>query len=212
VKKMVKKESGEVMIESTIVIVITLLMLVWILGVGFIYYQKYVVRIATNDLAKKVAVTYDSPDSDIVMGYVSANDVSGKRIYFTSNVTDENEERADSYMNYMMNKANLFGTVKEVNVDVEHIDDATSRSHVKITTECTFDTPFGMFLELFGMPGTTTYRVSAYADSTDIQGHVSTVITTKAFASGAIVKTPGCVKSTIDAINAFIEAKEQLSN
>ena len=41
-------------------------MLVWILGVGFIYYQKYVVRIATNDLAKKVAVTYDSPDSDIV--------------------------------------------------------------------------------------------------------------------------------------------------
>lgn len=210
-KKLMKKESGEVMIESTIVIVITLLMLVWILGVGFIYYQKYVVCIATNELAKKVAVTYDSPDSDIIMGYVSANDVSGKRIYFTSDVTQENEERADSYMKYMMDKANLFGTVKDVDVAVEHIDDATSRSHVKVTTECTFDTPFGIFLEFFGMSGTTTYRVSSYADSTDVQGHLSTIITTKAFASGAIVETPGCVKSTIDAINAFIEAKEQLS-
>ncbi len=206
------RESGEVMIESTVVIVITLLMLVWILAIGFIYYQKYVVSIATNELAKKVAVTYDSPNSDIIMGYVSAKDVAGKRIYFKGDVTDENKDRADSYMNYMMNKANLFGTVKDVKVEIEYTGDATGRSHVKVTTECTFNTPFGLFLEGFGMSGTTTYRVSAYADSTDVQGHLSTILTMDAFASGAIVKTPGCIKSTLDAINAFIEAKDQLSN
>ena len=35
-----KNEKGEIMLEGMIVIIITLFILIWILAVGFIYYQK----------------------------------------------------------------------------------------------------------------------------------------------------------------------------
>ena len=35
-----KNEMGEIMLEGMIVIIITLFILIWILAVGFIYYQK----------------------------------------------------------------------------------------------------------------------------------------------------------------------------
>lgn len=37
-----KNEKGEIMLEGMIVIIITLFILIWILAVGFIYYQRYI--------------------------------------------------------------------------------------------------------------------------------------------------------------------------
>ena len=41
-------ESGEVMLEGMIVTVITVFILIWLLGLGFLYYQRYVTTIVTN--------------------------------------------------------------------------------------------------------------------------------------------------------------------
>nr|WP_304007588.1 hypothetical protein [Ruminococcus bromii] len=38
-------ERGEIMIEGMIVMVITMFILIWILGLGFLYYQRYVTTI-----------------------------------------------------------------------------------------------------------------------------------------------------------------------
>ena len=51
-------EQGEIMIEGMIVMVITMFILIWILGLGFLYYQRYVTTIVTNDAAVKIASTY----------------------------------------------------------------------------------------------------------------------------------------------------------
>ena len=40
--KIKRKEDGEIMLEGMIVIIITLFILIWILAVGFIYYQRYI--------------------------------------------------------------------------------------------------------------------------------------------------------------------------
>lgn len=209
--KHIKRESGEVMIESTIVMVITLLMLVWILGVGFLYYQKYVVRIATNDVANKIAASYDAPSSDIIMGYISAGDLDKKTIYDSDEMAEMNRLRTESYVNYIMKKANLYGTVKDVKVSLEHSKDALGRSHIKVTTECTFDTPFGEGLELFGMTGTQIYIVTAYADSTSLTDYISVVSVADSLTNGSVVKIPGFVDSTIKMINSFMKMCEQFS-
>lgn len=210
-RKHTKRESGEVMIEATIVMVVTLLMLVWILGVGFLYYQKYVVRIATNDVANKIAASYDAPSSDIIMGYISANDLNKKTIYNSDEMTELNELRTESYVNYIVEKANLYGTVEDVEVSLEHQKDALGRSHIKVTTECTFDTPFGEGLELFGMSGTQTYVVTAYADSTSLTDYISTVSVADALTNGSVLKSPGFVDSTIKMINSFMGMCKQYS-
>ena len=211
VLKRTKKESGEIMIESTIVMVVTLLMLVWILGVGFLYYQKYVVRIATNDVARKIAASYDAPSSDIIMGYISAGDLDKKTVYNSDEMTQVNALRTESYVNYIMEKANLYGTVEDVQVQLEYQKDAMGRSHIKVTTETTFDTPFGEGLELFGMSGTQKYVVTAYADSTSLTDYISTVSVADALTNGSIIKSPGFVDSTIKMINSFMEMCKQFS-
>lgn len=209
--KHAKKESGEVMIEATIVMVVTLLMLVWILGVGFLYYQKYVVRIATNDVAKKIANSYESPTSDIIMGYISSSDLDKKTVYSSDEMTEINALRTESYVNYIVEKANLYGTVENVDVTLEYQKDAMGRSHVKVTTECTFDTPFGEGLELFGMSGMQTYVVTAYADSTSLTDYISTVTVADAITNGSVIKMPGFVDSTIKMINSFMGMCKQFS-
>lgn len=210
-RKYTKKESGEVMIEATIVMVVTLLMLVWILGVGFLYYQKYVVRIATNDVANKIAASYDAPSSDIVMGYIAAKDLNKKTIYNSDEMTTVNELRTESYVNHIIEKANLYGTVEDVSVHLDYQKDAMGRSHIKVTTECTFDTPFGEGLELFGMSGMQTYVVTAYADSTSLTDYISTVSVADALSNGSVIKAPGFVDSTIKMINSFMGMCKQFS-
>lgn len=188
-----------------IVVIFTLLMLVWILGVGFLYYQKYTVRIVTNDVAKKIAATYEFPTTDIIMGYVSRNDVIKKSVYDYASL-DDNQERCQSYVNYMMDRTNLYGTVENIEVTIDHQTDGLGRSHVSVTTVCIFDTPFGEVLEYFGMSGLNTYKVTSYADSTDLSQYISAVTTADMLTGGSIIKMPKIVTSTVSMIKEFTKA------
>ena len=163
-------ERGAIMLEGMIVTVITLFVLIWILGLGFVYYQRYLTTVVTNDAAAKVASTYNNPNSDIIMGYVSTEALSGRNLYrrFSADgLQGVNEQRAENYVRYIVNKANFIGVVDNVDVELKLVMDSTLRRHVELTTTCTYDTPFGDGLEMFGMKGILTYRVKACADCTD---------------------------------------------
>ena len=207
--KKFKQESGEVMLEGMIVMVISMLMLVWILAVGFLYYQKYTVKITTNDVAEKIALTYDTPSSDIIMGYMSSQDFSRRKLYFKEGgLAETNKLRVESYVNYIMEKANLFGTVKSVDVKLDCKPDGLGRSHVVVTTECTFETPFGAALKLFGMDPVRKYTVVAYADSTSLTDYISTVTMVDAFTDGTFLKGTRFIESTVKMIDTFMDLCE----
>ena len=74
------------------------MILIRILSVGFLYYQRYTVRIVTNDVAAKIANAYSNPTADIITGYVSRNDVVKKAVYNTSNLNDINSNCSKSYV------------------------------------------------------------------------------------------------------------------
>lgn len=174
----VAKEKGEVMLEGMIVTLITTFLLVWVLGLGFVYYQRYLVTAITNDAAAKVAATYNNPDSDLIMGYISTENISERDLYrhFTkNNLYELNKAKATAYINYVLDKTNFAGTIQSVNVEMDLVNDSALRKHIEITSECTFNTPFGFALDFFGMDGTTTYSCSSRADSTDISDYITTV-------------------------------------
>lgn len=203
-------DSGEVMIEGMIVMVITMLMLVWVLGVGFIYYQKYIVRTVTNDAATKIASTYDAPTSDIIMGFIKSSDLSKRELYGSPDLTEVNTARAESYIRYTLDKTNFSGVIEDTDVELEYISDNLGRSHVKVTTECTFNTPFGEGLEIFGMSPDITYSVTSYAESTSLHDYVSSVELADALTDGTFLSGSGFVEKTVNMLNSFIEMCQQL--
>lgn len=177
--KKIRKEAGEVMLEGTIVMIVTMITLVFILGVGFIYYQRYVVTAITNDAAVKIADTYAYPSSDVVIGYVEPSDIANRDLYrwdVSDSLVDVSQSKAENYVQYCLEKTNFNGVIGDITVDVEFVTDTPMlRKHVEVNTVCEFNTPFGFALEFLGMDGTFTYSASARADCTDIIDYVSVV-------------------------------------
>ena len=53
------QERGAIVLEGMIATIFTVFMLVWVLGLGFVCYQRYVTTVVTNDATVKVASTYN---------------------------------------------------------------------------------------------------------------------------------------------------------
>lgn len=176
------EENGAIMLEGMIIVVLTLFILIWILGVGFLFYQRYLVTTITNDAAKKVATTYYNPESDLIIGYIDASRLPNRNLYraMTGSVDgkslqDVAEDKADAYINYRLGKMNFAGTVKKVDVKLEIVQDTLLRKHVEVTSEVTFKTPFGEVFNMFRMSPQSTYQSVGRAECMDIQDYISTV-------------------------------------
>lgn len=207
---MKRHEKGEIMIESMVIMVLTMFLLLWILGVGFLYYQRSLVTSITNDAAAKIAATYNNVDSDIVMGYISSEDLADRPLYRNfknGDLVDANEAKAEAYVRYKIKQTNFMGTIKnpdqDIAVDLDLVMDSPVRKHVVVTTTCTFKTPFGEALEMFGMDGIVTYQAIGRADCTDIADYISTTDYISRLAGGGIVKSKvvDCLKSIIKVLN-----------
>lgn len=203
----IKNEKGELMIESMIIVTITVFLLLWILGVGFIYYQRSLVTTITNDAAAKVAATYNNVDSDIVMGYISSEDMAERPLYRNYNnsaLKDANQTKAEAYIRYMVKRTNFLGTIadpeNDIVVTMDLVMDSAVRKHIVVTTQCTFKTPFGEALELFGMDGKVTYEATGRADCTDIADYISTTDFAVRLAGGEIVRS-----KIIDCLNSLVK-------
>lgn len=212
IKSRINSERGEIMIEGMLVMVITMFILIWILGLGFLYYQRYVTTVVTNDAAVKIASTYNNPTSDIIMGYVTTKDISNRDLYrgFTvgSNSSDlhtVNEDRAKSYVKYVLDNANFAGTVKEVDVELKIVSDSAVRRHIELTTVCEYNTPFGEIFEMFGMGRTAKYTVTSCSDYSDMADFVSTVNFGKALSDGRLLENTGFVESVVKFLNTLVE-------
>lgn len=199
------------MLEGIVVMSITMLVLVWLLAIGFIYYQRYMTTIVTNDAVSKIASTYNNPTSDIIMGYVTTEDVSGRDLYRnfssgsdSSNLLEINERRATEYVKYILDKTNFSGSVKDVDVELRLLSDSPVRKHVEITVTCMYNTPFGEALELFGMKSRNTYSVIACSDCTDILDYYSTVNFSNTLMNGTYTRGTGFVDSVVKLLNTGI--------
>lgn len=193
-------EKGEVMLEGMIVVTITIFVLVWILAIGFVYYQKYLVTAITNDVTVKVAATYNNPNSDLIMGYIEAEHLTDRDLYRgfnDSGLTTVNKSKAQAYVNYILKRTNFSGTIKDVKVDMKLVYDSTHRKHVEITTTCEFNTPFGNALKYFGTSDKTKYKATARADCTDVIDYISTV-------DFETAKLGGDKSKVINAINSVV--------
>ena len=173
-----KKEKGEVMLESLIIMTLTLFILIWLLGLGFMHYQRYLLTVVTNDAAAKVAATYNNPTSDLVLGYMAAEDITSRDLYRSfsaSNLVGVSQQKAENYIVYMLDRTNFMGTIDHVEVNVKFVQDTIYRRHIQVDSVCTFRNPFGNIMSMFGMSDTMKCAATGRADCTDVIDYVNTV-------------------------------------
>ena len=179
-------EQGAIMLEGMIVVLITMFVLIWILALGFLHYQRYLVTIVTNDACDKVAATYTNPSVDMITGFVEPSGMHQREPFKIGNPSLKtiNQDRADSYIKYVLDHTNFIGVMKQIDVRTSLVKDSALRSHLEVTSECTFRTPLGFALEWAGMEPTVTYSCTARAEATDLMDYIYTTDFVANYTSG----------------------------
>jgi len=174
------KQSGELAIESMLVMIPVLFVLIFLIALGFNYYQQWNVQSTANDVAVKIAQTYSLLDCDIYTGNPTDNDLYEKPLYryiFSSGKYEsKNDARANELaIEILENSSFGYGNAADAVISVNTEYDSLARRHINVTIETKQKIPFSEGFELFGMGGERTFTATASAECIDMMDYVSTV-------------------------------------
>jgi hypothetical protein len=185
-KKLKKEHSGEIMIESCIIILITIFLLIAILSLGFAYYQQAMIKTVANETAEMVAANYKYTSQEDIAN-VELNDDTIKEIkmyrttFQVSKMAKSNKCNAEKYVPKRINITNLGINESDPTIDYFSVEvDKLGRTHVDVEVSMKTQILFQGALDYFGIfDGTPTYTASARAQCLDITGHAAMVSFTK---------------------------------
>lgn len=213
--------SGELMLESMIVYMITLFLLFFILALFSVLYQRWNIQTIANETAARMAQTYRFESTDASSGYVTKEQLiqTSRGFSLYRNILGFDQESEMEHRISLYAKGRLARTTYTKNV-VEPVclvhvqSDAMGRRHVELTIVGEYSVPFGEMLAFFGFPGTTTYEVKAYADCLDLIDYINYVDFVKEQTGlgqikGSIIKSVDAVIGVIDsAVSLFKKVTE----
>lgn len=179
-KRVADDQTGEVMIESVLVMIPTLFVLVFLMSLGFLLYQQWNVQYVADDIANKVSITYTYLEVETLSGTLSKNDIVNRDSYryFDSNHSKYKTEagkRGDSYGYDLLRLTSFAPRTEKEDITVDTEEDSFARRHVFVTVKGTYKIPFGEGLEIFGIDSTRTFYATSNAECVDLSDYLSTV-------------------------------------
>lgn len=170
-----KGQSGEIMLESSIVLSITIIMIVCMIGLGFYIYQQAMVYTIAAETAENIGRNYKYTSTDIDEYSVDISkmtDLRMYRVYFKL----QDIRKAESYA---IERGSLtsFNSSDSVRVEeCELIRDNVGRQHVKVTISLESSFLFGGILKACGfINNNSKLYATSYAECLDFTGYVSQV-------------------------------------
>ncbi len=171
-----KRESGQVVVEASIIVSLVMIFITVLLYIGMVLYQKTLVSVMANQTASNIAQVYSNNLKDPFTGYVDPD-----RAY--QSVTYSNM-KTDAYMDVIEQKANIFAQYRlkssrilatgnsAVEVDIVKKPNELLKSQVVVTIKDRFDVPLAGF---FGANGIMEFSASGRADCVDILEYINGV-------------------------------------
>lgn len=171
-----KRESGEVVVEASIIVTLVVLAVTVMLYIGMILYQQTLVSIIANQTAFNLAQIYSNNMKDPFTGYVEP-----EKVY--QSVTYGNM-KTDAYLTYLQDKASVFGLYRMessqilgndyATVDVEIVKKPNEllKSQLVVTIRDRFNLPLAFF---FGTSSLMEFAASGRADCVDILEYINGV-------------------------------------
>lgn len=181
IKEYFRDENGEVMLESTIMMVLTLMLLIAMISVGFLFYQQAMVNTVAADLASDIASSYKLTNQEIGSDDVSSKSLEDIKLYRTSVAMSSmkalHKERAEAYLPWRINLSTLGISDKEPVLENFDITiDNVGRMHIDVTVAMECDILFDGALKFFGIiDSTPTFRATGRAECLDVTAYASHV-------------------------------------
>lgn len=171
-----KRESGEVVVEASIVVTLVMIIITIMMYVGMILYQQTLVSVMANQTASNIAQVYSNNLKDPFSGYVDPD-----RVY--QSITYSNM-KTDAYMSVVEQKANIFAQYRlkssrilangntSVEVQVVKKPNELLKSQIVVTIRDHYDVPL---VGMFGTSGLVEFASSGRADCVDILEYINGV-------------------------------------
>ena len=166
-------QRGEIMIESMIVILMTVLVLIFLIGVGFHFYLRWCVQTTASDTAYKIAQVYKIRDTDPITGYVDTTDIYNmKKTKYNDDLEEFNAERVQHYAVYRLSKLAFADPVGGVDTSMTVVKDDISRRHINVTVSARYKIPIA---SAFLNDLSYEYKASATAECLDLSRYINSV-------------------------------------
>lgn len=178
-----KNESGAIAVESMLVLITVLFILVFLMNLGFFFYQRWNVQITANDTASKVAEVYPLLDSALGSGVTDYNQVMGVAKYRYSSwimgskekYKEENRIRGENYGKKYISIVSLTYGIGDPDVQVRMVEDAFASKHIETTVKATYILPFSEGFQIFGFKSAYEFEGIGYAVVSDFSDYLGTV-------------------------------------
>ncbi len=173
-KMLLNDDSGEVMLESTIIFTLTLFLLLALLSIGFIFYQKAMLNSVADEIASSVGATFKFKDSDLMEREIGSNELSSNQMYrymfHRDDTLDAKKIKAKEYIGKRVRLTNLGISNKTPKVeDIKLYTDNIGRFHVTVDVSMETEILFMGVLKYFNIiDSTPRFTASSSAECLDI--------------------------------------------
>lgn len=174
-EKRVKKkgEKGVIVIESMMVLILVLFVLVFLINLGFFFYQRWNVKITANEAAAKVASVYPYIKSELKTGptdYDQIKDIALYRyttVWVADEYKDTNVKRGEEYAAKYLSAVTLAYGIDEPELKLKVVEDAWSSKHIEATVTASYQLPFAEGFAIFGFDTNYKFEGKGYAAVSD---------------------------------------------
>jgi hypothetical protein len=163
-----------------LVLLMTMVVLLFLISLGFLMYQQCAVQITAEDAAAKTAQTYKLLNADSTTGKISIDDLGKVALYrygFISSSTyqEKNRTKTISYVVNRLSKTRFSKALSDPQTTFTIVNDGIGRNHVVVKVSAQYEIPFGSFLSIMGMQPTKVFTATASAECADVIDYVDTV-------------------------------------
>jgi len=176
-KRLLKREKGEVMVEASLVMTVVIVVIVTLAYLGLIMYHQTLITSTANQTASNIAQVYSNSGKDPVTGYIDVSNLDNDGMVIKmknqaySNVITK---KAEWYSRYRLAKGRFLKSDEpKIEVKIENKKGALLRAQVIVTVEVDYELPF---VKLLGLESTTIhYKATGRADCYEILDYINTI-------------------------------------
>lgn len=183
IEQLQEENSGEIMIEALLVFIPTLFVIVFLIALGFIYYQKWNVQYVADAVAEQVALSYGYDEDGVTNGELTKEQITNRRIYRYSFDKGKTEKRAvdagQKYGAHLLELTNLAKPRNKETIEVSIEEDSLGRRHAQVKVKGSYHMYFAEGLRVMGFGENYTYEATSLAECYDMSALGSAVMLRK---------------------------------
>ena len=170
-------EKGVLILEATFGFFITMLVMLFLLSIGLLLYQRVLVSVVANQAATDIAQTYKlwNVSDNSTLSKEDVINVKPFRGLVPKKYDDKNTQKAYTYVNSRLKQTSLANPNGMLDVTVRTVHDDIGRNHYKITVSQKYIFLFGDILSLFGIRNYDEITAVSRAEAKDMTGYTSNI-------------------------------------